>query len=272
MLGVELAQQGFDALDLTPGGDAYKERFATDHDEVHVLTIFLSNQSWQKQKAEMKVWSRSIVTRSLRASGVEVDTVKKLVKKLRRLRLKTAIEWPRTVGKKLSNKAEHQIYCYRVDNARLENHSDSFRRDCLDDLLLFQPVDPRQTRQDFFSLCLERLEAGQHVYTWVEQGRLVAACWLVERQEKSVFTELQQEYVFQPESALIYDYYLHPAIESQGYSRSLLQQMVNDALFTYGAKQVYLNVFANDPLREAIEATGFTHEHTISKQTATVSK
>lgn len=270
MLGVELAQQGFDALDLTPGGDAYKERFATDHDQVHVLTIFLSNQIWQKQSADMKIWSKSIVKKLLQTSDIELDTAKGFVKKLRHLRLKTAIEWPRSVWKKLSGKAEYQIYCYRADDARVETHLDSFRRDCLEDLLLFQPVDTYQTRQDFLSLCLARLEAGQHVYTWAENGCLLVACWLVERQEKSVFTELQQEYVFQPESALMYDYYLHPTIQSQGHSRSLLQQMVNDALFSYGAKQVYMNVLADDPLRETIEATGFTHQQSISPQVAAV--
>lgn len=264
MLGVELAQQGFDTLDLTPGGDAYKERFATDHDQVHILTIFLSNQAWPKQIAELKVKGKSIVKRSVQAAGIEWSTAKELGQKLRRLRLKNAIDWPKSLWKK-QRRMESKIYCYQAEQARAENCTNSFKRDCLDDLLLFQPVDPDQTRQDFLSVCLSRLESGQHVYTYSEQGCLLAACWLVERQETTVLTELDRGDDFQPESALIHDYYLHSSLQSQGYSRSLLLHIVNDALLVYGAKQVYITLLADDPLRETIETTGFTCEQSIPK-------
>ncbi len=116
------------------------------------------------------------------------------------------------------------------------------------------------------ALCLTRLEAGQHVYTWVEQGCLLGTCWLVERQEKLVCTDLNQEYLFEPDSAMIHDYCLDPSIREQGYDRALLQQIVNDALFIYGAKQVYMTVMADDPLRETIESTGFIHRQRIVNQ------
>jgi CelD/BcsL family acetyltransferase involved in cellulose biosynthesis len=257
MLGVELAQQGFDTLDLTPGGDPYKERFATDHDEAHILTIFLSERALPKQIAELKVQSKSIAKRVLKAAGIELSTAQASIKKLRYLRLNNALDQPKRLWQQQWRKVQHQIYCYQADAVRAEDHTSSFNRDCLEDLLLFQPV-MSQSRQEFLSQCLSRLEAGQHVYTLVEQGRLRSACWLVERQEKSVFTELEQEYLFEPESALIYDYYIDPTSQQQGYSRSLLAQMVNDALFVYGAKQVYMTVVADDPLRETIETTGFT--------------
>jgi CelD/BcsL family acetyltransferase involved in cellulose biosynthesis len=35
-----LLEEGFEQLDLTPGGEAYKERFANGGDEVHELTLF----------------------------------------------------------------------------------------------------------------------------------------------------------------------------------------------------------------------------------------
>lgn len=256
MLGVELAQQGFDTLDLTPGGDPYKERFATDHDEVHILTVFLSDRIWPKQIAELKVQSKSIAKRVLQAAGIEPKTAETSINKLRHLGLKSAIDWPQSLWNKQRGTAEDQIYCYQSNLASTASDSCSFNRDCLEDLLLFQPVDLSQSRQEFLSQCLSRLEqAGQHVYTLVIQGRLCSVCWLAERREESV--ELAQAYKFQPDSALIYDYYLDPTSQ-QSYSRSLLKQMVDDALFTYGAKQVYLAAVADDSLRETITATGFT--------------
>ena len=257
MLGVELAKQGFDTLDLTPGGDPYKDRFATDYDEVHILTIFLSDRIWPKQIAELKVQSKSIAKRVLKAAGIEPKTAQASIKKLRNL--------PQRLWKQQQSSVEHQIYCYSAEAVRADDDTGSFNRDCLEDLLLFQPVSSH-SRQEFLSQCLSRLEAGQHVYTLVEQGRLRSACWLVERQEKLVLTE-QQEYAFEPESALIHDYYVDPIGQQQGNGRLLLKQIVNDALFIYGAKQVYVTVVADDRLRETIEATGFICQPSVSAET-----
>lgn len=41
-LGELLVREGATVLDLTPGGDEWKERFANDHDTVHTLTVFRS--------------------------------------------------------------------------------------------------------------------------------------------------------------------------------------------------------------------------------------
>ncbi len=265
MLGVELAKQGFDALDLTPGGDAYKERFATDRDEVHILTVFLNDSRWQKQRAELKTWARvkagSIAKSVLGATGIKLATAKKSIEQVRRLRLGTV----KNLSQKLSGKIEYRVYVYPANAARTENQLHSVNKDCLNDLLLFQPVDSRQTRQDFLSLCLTRLEAGQHVYTRVEQDCLVEVCWLVERQEKLVLGDLNQEYVFEPDSAMIHDYWLDPSSRDRTNSRALLQQILNDALFIYGAKQVYITAMADDPWRDAIESTGFTYSQSICK-------
>jgi CelD/BcsL family acetyltransferase involved in cellulose biosynthesis len=262
MLGVELVQQGFETLDLTPGGDPYKERFATDRDEVHVLTVFLTDRAGAKQRAELKLRSQSIAKSTIKGLiqflGIEVNTAIEFGKKLRNLPRTTAIDWQHNLRKQVWGKIEYCVYCYKADDVTMDNLSCSITRDCLNDLLLFQAGDTWQTHQEFLSLCLQRLEAGDHVYTWATQDRLLCHCWLSERQQKCWFTELEQEYVFEPESAFIYDYQLHSLSGQQGYDRSLLQQIVNDAVSIYGAKQVYTRVLADDPLRAVIEQAGFT--------------
>lgn len=251
MLGVELAKQGLEVLDLTPGGDPYKERFATDHDEVYVLDVFLSRQAWQKQTAELKLRSKSILKGLILAAGIDLETVSASAEKLRRF------NWRKNSGQNL-NQPEYRVYSYTGDRIIPADRSHLVRRDCLNDLLVFKPVDARQTRQEFLSLCLERLEAGEHVYTWTNQDGLVEYAWLIERLEKSVFSDWQQEYILEPESALIYDYHVHPDNQQRGFDRVLLQQMINDAISIDGAKQVYLTALANDPFQDTIETAGFT--------------
>ncbi len=44
-LGLMMHNQGFARLDLTPGGDAYKDDRATEYDDAHVLTVFLDSKA-----------------------------------------------------------------------------------------------------------------------------------------------------------------------------------------------------------------------------------
>ena len=267
MLGVELAQQGFEVLDLTPGDDLYKERFATDRDRVHVLTVFLSHQPWQKQRADFQLWARITAGAAFKwligAVGIELATAKKFVDRLRSLRLTTMLNWSQSLSTKLRDKVEYQVYAYPATAVRAESQLCSIRKDCLDHLLLFQPVDLRQTRQDFLSLCLTRLEAGQHVYTWVEQDCLLAVFWLVKSPEQADASGLNPVDLFEPDSALIYDYFLDRSIRDRGYDRSLIQQIVNDELFLNGTKQVYMTVLTDDPFRQTIESCGFVYKQHV---------
>ncbi len=252
MLGVELAKQGLEVLDLTPGGDPYKERFATDHDEVYVLDIFLSRQTWQKQAAAWKLRSKSILKGLIVSTGIDLETIRASAAKLRRF------NWRKNSGQNRDQPA-YRVYSYTGDRIMTVDRAYLAKRDCLNDLLVFKPVDAGQTRQAFLSLCLKRLEAGEHVYTWTNQDGLVEYAWLIERLEKSVFGDLQQRYRLEPESALIYDYYVHPDNQQGGFDRVLLQQMVNDAISIDGAKQVYLTALADNLFQDAIETAGFTY-------------
>ncbi len=40
LLAKQLHEEGFEQIDLTPGGEAYKDRSANDADEVHTLSLF----------------------------------------------------------------------------------------------------------------------------------------------------------------------------------------------------------------------------------------
>ena len=67
-LGQLLAQAGTKALDLTPGGDEWKERFANAHDDVHVLTVFRS--AGMRRCHELQADMRALLKRTAQAVGV----------------------------------------------------------------------------------------------------------------------------------------------------------------------------------------------------------
>jgi hypothetical protein len=258
MLGLELVNQGIEVLDLTAGGDAYKERSATDWDEVYVLKIFLGNRSWQKQQAELKQRSKAIVKRLILATRIDLKTIEIFTR---------SIYWNQKFGSKLRRDRQDSLYYYKAETIEVTKNHPSIRRDYIDDLLKFQSVNSRETRQEFLSKCLERIEAGEHVYTWVENDYLLCCSWLIERQEKFIFTELREEYIFESESAFIHDFYLHP-IELEDMTnkfQALLEQMLNDAVSIYGAKQIYMTVLADDPRQEMIQQASLNYLDTVDK-------
>lgn len=63
-----LSQAGTRVLDLTPGGDEWKERFANAHDEVQVLTVFRS--AAMRRCHELQVEAIELLKRTARAVGV----------------------------------------------------------------------------------------------------------------------------------------------------------------------------------------------------------
>src|SRR4029434_1141203 len=50
-----LHEEGFDRIDLTPGGDVYKERFANDHDTVHTLTMLPTPRACTRTRSSWRV-------------------------------------------------------------------------------------------------------------------------------------------------------------------------------------------------------------------------
>ncbi len=261
MLGLELVKQGIEILDLTPGGDAYKERSATDWDEVFVLNIFFGNRFWKKQRTELKPRVRSTVKTLMLAIGIDI---KNLIKSIR------SFDWKPNFGSKLRHNLEVNLYCYRAKTIETGRNFPSINRDSIADLLKFQSTSSRQTRQDFLSCCLKKIEFGEHVYTWVENDRLLCCSWLVERQDKFVFAELNQEYIFESGSAFIHDFYFHPSVadDMPGKLQALLEQMLDDAVSIYGANQIYMTVLADDPRQEAIQQASLNYLDTVDRSSA----
>ena len=135
-------------------------------------------------------------------------------------------------------------------------------RDCLEDLLKYEPTDSwHLTPSAFHRQAIERLSEGNHVYTRVEAGKLVHYGWLIERQEKSFVTEVNQYITLEPDSASLYDFFTHPLARGKGLYQSAMRQMLHDAVAIPNTRQVYISVLAdNIPSRRAIEKIGFEYQ------------
>lgn len=271
MLGEELAKEGIAALDLTPGGE-YKEQFATHHDDAYVLTIFFNPKHRFQYKATRKLVAGAKY--ALQLGHLTPDQTREAAAQLtHRLKLTKVSKLPpnllNVARTRLWNMREMRIYSYDVQQARELAVPQSMKRDFLPDLLAYQPAEAWQMRFSvFLKRVLKGLENGNHVYTRVEDGRLVHYGWLIERQEKSHLSEVGHDFYLPPESAVLADFYTHPAARGKGLYQQSLRQMLYDAAHLPRTQHIFIGVLAdNGPSRHVIEKVGFNYQFSFFAQT-----
>jgi len=266
MLSTELARQGYGALDLTPGGDPWKERFANNHDQVCTLRLFFRSSLLRKHRRNEKL--KSIVKKAITICGLDPKNAMELISRVRRVRFSALSNGLHVLPKIVWSKVEYRIYVFSEQDAKKLDGSMLMKRNCLQDLIAFEPNEIWPTRQQFLSRCLERIEAGESVYTLAEHGKLLHYGWLVECQARAFFSEVQQEYAYPPNSASLCDFYTHLKARARGFFQAALRQMLHDAATIPGTEWIYISVLAhNAPARHVIEKLGFTYAQSIFKNT-----
>jgi RimJ/RimL family protein N-acetyltransferase len=258
-LSAHLIDCGRLTLDLTPGGDPWKERFANAHDEVAEVTLFRS--AWKKSLADASDAAAAAAKRCLAPTGLTPATLRSGLAKLRRLDLSN--QW-----RKLLDWAGHEteFRVYRGDRAFAE----PFGRDervcvnSLSDLLAFEPGEAWQTRQHFLADALARLEAGDSAYTIVVDGRLAHVGWISWYRPSSYMTEVQQTLPLPEGSVALYDFFTHPEFRGRGLYRATISHMLADAFGRVQTHFAYISVLAdNGPSRHVIEDLGFAYQGSL---------
>jgi CelD/BcsL family acetyltransferase involved in cellulose biosynthesis len=82
MLGAFLHQENFSTLDLTPGGDEYKEQFATQHDTVFELLMFPSFFSFMTN--QIKFSGRNFAKSLFKSLNIRPTLVRRVVARFNR--------------------------------------------------------------------------------------------------------------------------------------------------------------------------------------------
>lgn len=259
LLGMKLQEEGFAFIDLTPGGDEWKGRFASEYDDVHCATIHTSS-SVLRRRVLANTGLRVAKQVALKVNLTPAD-VRAVLRRVRQIRFGKLI---RKSKPWFSQRVEFRIYRIPVSDVRKLPQRRLADRDNLSHLLGFRPLESWDTRDGFLSTALRRLESAQHVYTRYEDQQLVHYGWLIERQDKSFFTEVSQEFEYPPNSAVLFDFYTHPGYRGRGYYYASLLQMLHDAAEIPGTEYIYISVLAdNTPSRHVIEKAGFCYQGSL---------
>lgn len=259
-----MMQEGYTQLDLTPGGD-YKDRFANAFDEVCTLTIFPS--SIRRWKDDFREGFEEQLKSTLKRVHVKPSHIRTLVDKIRRIdTVPTPAGLVRNASAWVRQRREVRNYSYDAKSASELVGCESVHRDSLQDLLLYRPAGASLSRDNFLSASLNRIEEGCHVYTCIEDGRLVHWGWLQDRPGASSATELHQGPAYPPDSAVLFGFCTLPAARGRGYFTRCLHAMLRDAGRIPETKSVFISVSADNlPARHVIEKLGFRYENSLSE-------
>jgi CelD/BcsL family acetyltransferase involved in cellulose biosynthesis/RimJ/RimL family protein N-acetyltransferase len=263
----EHVSQGSERLDLTPGEDAYKRSFANEFETVYRLTLFTGR--FARRRDDVRRALAECVKRGVRAAGGDPAAVRRQAQRALRTGVRRLVS--RTVSRvarALWSHEEVRVYAVQAEGAGASEDPKVARRDVTEDLLAYEPVPGFSTREEFLSRALNRLQDGHHVYTRVENGRLVHYGWMAEAQYRAELSEVGQELSLPPGSTAVYEYFTHPVARGRGLYQQSLRQMMREAAAVPGTKWIFIWVTGgNAPSRHVIEKAGFEYRGSAFQRT-----
>jgi CelD/BcsL family acetyltransferase involved in cellulose biosynthesis/RimJ/RimL family protein N-acetyltransferase len=254
-----LLKDGIEVLDLTPGGDPWKDRFANSQDQVAEVLLYRSAFARIRDDALERMLEGT--KRRAAKVGVQPTNIRRMVVKLRRARPSVVLHKVRHWA---HEKREVRVYRGDRDVATRVGHDARIAENSLADLLCFEPGESWQSRDAFLSSALARLERGESVYTICIDGRLAHSGWIAPHVTESFITEVQQRIALPAGSVALYDAYTHPDFRGRGLYRRTLCHRLREA-FAIGTTQ-YAHITAvadNVASRHLIESLGFEYQGSL---------
>jgi CelD/BcsL family acetyltransferase involved in cellulose biosynthesis/GNAT superfamily N-acetyltransferase len=252
----DMCERGLRTLDLTPGGDAWKERFANAGDEVLEVNYSASRLAVVASAATDRV--ARLAKRGLHQVGLSPQQLRKALLIMRKLNFDRVSRVTRTW---MREDREYRIYKLERFQAAGCTPDPEIRRNQVRDLLGFHPDESWQDRGAFLGEAGRRLENGDQVFTLSEGGRLLHYGWLTLHPKQSVITEVQQSVDLPERCAVLWDFYTAHAYRGRGAYKRSLNHMLAHAFAEPDIDAVYIGVLAaNAASRRVIEQAGFVYQ------------
>jgi GNAT superfamily N-acetyltransferase len=254
LLGKMLLEQGYERIDLTPGGDPYKERFANASDEVYTLTVFaraLENRCAAVVESVQDRMKDTLTRWKIRPAHAKA-VAQRLARPAALLHLTRA--W-------LSSSQEALIYSRDVRTNGLQAACRNLvRGDSIEDLMGYHPLGGGPTRHEFLSDAMFRIEQGQRVYTHAENGRLLHYAWFAAQPPKELFAAALPGFEMPDKCGLIVDCYTLPAARGRGLASASMAAILHDAGGMKNLNRTFIAIPAANPAaRRLVERAGFRY-------------
>jgi CelD/BcsL family acetyltransferase involved in cellulose biosynthesis/GNAT superfamily N-acetyltransferase len=256
-----LKEEGFHRIDLTPGGDQYKEFVANGSQELVIPTFHFSRTA--KLQADLVETLRRTMKVALAAARVSPDDYRQAISRVRALpaRLKRV-----TPGKLLDRikrifyedvvYLQYTIEC-KCEPTGIVRDPEIFSQR-YEDLLLYDGCDPWLDRRQLLSGALKRFGSGETLYSARRGEKLLHYGWVAPGGQDHFLQGVDVTFKSPSECAVLYDFFTYPEYRRQGLYQRNLRQILRD-LADAGIRKAFIGVLeGNERSRRAIENVGFS--------------
>lgn len=252
-----LAERGRAWIDLTPGGDAWKERFATSHAAALELTVYLRAADALRSRA----------AQASRRSAHALLAIFRISPGGLRLAARRAIALVRRVIDKfrlrgmVAARATHCLYQVGLESVGAVEYGACPKANCLDDLVRFTSCGDRRDAQTYLGQALARLEAGGKCYTLADAEGLRFCAWACSTSQSDLLAEFSLPQKFPRTGTVLYDVVTGPRGRPFEHCAELIHVILSDLKRAGKSGAVYAWVRADDlQWRRMLERLGFERD------------
>ena len=188
-----IKQEGYQYLDLSPGGDAYKERFCNKHNTLTKPAFCFSYYTKYKNSAKTYLINKI----KERCTSRDIQNLKECyinkIKDVARL------------GKQSSSSQDEKLYLFDSSNTVNCNEIPDIHIQRDDDLLLYKPVKGQASHKEVIFSALKNFERGDSLYTLVKDKELLAYTWVSTSGKKHISPIINQHTTFTGSNPLLYN-------------------------------------------------------------------
>jgi len=251
LLAQMLHRDGYEQLDLTAGGEAYKDRHANAWDEVHTLTVFPSaSRRWAgAARTTIRRSAKSMLTRL----HINPTAIRSGARELSFARL------ARFAASSMRRPQSAEFMSRGLAGALSDVSGHIIQRDAVEHLLAYRPDRGMPSPRQFAADALRRLESGQHLYSCVVDGRLVHVGWLREEAtEHALPEESFADPLLKRGCAVVLALNTNAAARGKGIGATSLAAMSRDCSRLATVSRLALAVDQNNPrARGWLKSLGF---------------
>lgn len=256
MLGVYLAEEKIPVLDLTPGGDGYKENFATEHDVVFDLIAY--GNVMVRWRTEALLSAKRIVKNKMQKAGMSTADVWRALGRLTRFKEIGLLG----VLEHLRDKAitQERVYRYCQETPSPVKNPLLISKDCLNDILLYDSRSASVTRWEFLKMAMERMERSSHLYSFVRNEKLLISCWVSECYPGQN-QKLPEQLAALPDAVIVLsDLYVHRQFDVSEIVQHFIAQILCELKSNHDTQFIYFSGALSNELQTVIQRCGFIDE------------
>jgi len=212
-----IQKEGYKVLDLTPGGDSYKENFCNEHIDLIRPTICFNRYNQIKDR----------ISTSLLQYMKKYFSTKDLVA------IQCAIKKNISLMKKKVLEPKDTAFSYYIHNGKSEEkipNSDFPMMHCQQytDLLLYQQSNNILSLKELVYSSMKKFERGDRLYTLVSDKKLIAFVWLANSGKKHWRPALKDRINDTVNSLYIYDFYTSEKFKKNDIFQFCIQNILQD--------------------------------------------